>query len=102
MYTSEGIRGKADPKIVIPWDHVRKVHIGGQPVMRHVLTIRPEHGSFMARGVGGVRRRDVGRMLVVDHYPDHQWVDVFAHPGQPVLPRPNPVFAPALPRREEG
>jgi len=101
MYTSAGIRGKIDPKIVIPWDHVRKVHIGGQPVTRHVLTIRPEHGSFMAPGVGGVRRwgrGDVGHMLVADLYPDGQWIDVFALPGQPVLPRPHAVVAPDLPR----
>ena len=91
MYTSEGIRkARRDAHgrfVVIPWDRVAKIRVehpmgGTQEVTRHTLRITEDMVPLPAPGVGGVRRHDVGRTLVVDRTKDGDWIDVFALPGQ--------------------
>jgi hypothetical protein len=88
MYTSEGIRISVQAAVV-PWDRVQRVRIGGRRATRHVMWVTDEklrgHGVLPAPGVGGVRRHDVGRVLVADLFEDGQWIDAFALPGQKIL-----------------
>lgn len=79
-YTHEGlvvVRGLSTPRRELhAWDSVRVVRLkGGAVVTRYVLTVRREHTPFITRGLGLLRRGDVGRVLVVDRLPDHRWVD---------------------------
>jgi hypothetical protein len=83
MYTAEGIRTIS--RGTIPWDEVRKVRIHGKSVVRHVMHITEDKIPLPAAGVGGVKRHDIGRILVVDRYPDGQWIDAFALPGQKIM-----------------
>lgn len=80
MYTEEGLRSGTSvvSTKIIPWDRVRPVRFGnGARAIRHTLLLREEHFPLYlyATGLGGIRRTDVGRTLVVDRLPDGRWVD---------------------------
>lgn len=79
-YTHEGIavtRGLSTPRRELhAWDSVRVVTLkGGGVVTRYTVVVRESHVPLITRGLGLLRRGDVGRTLVVDRLPDHRWVD---------------------------
>lgn len=80
-YTSEGLvvtRILREPRReVFPWDSAREVVLrGGERAVRHAIVVRAEHVPLATyRGLGVLRRSDVGRVLVVDRLGDGRWVD---------------------------
>lgn len=83
-YLVEGLlRVTSFPKTVrvFPWTSSRRVRIAGKPAWRHTLQVTAEMipiGRTDVPGVGGLRRIDIGRTLVVDRYDDGTTIDVFA------------------------
>lgn len=80
LYTPTGYRRvsalrRGDVR-VFPWTTSRRVRIGGRPAFRYELEVTADLVPCMAPGVGGLRRRDVGRVLVVDVYDDGTVIDV--------------------------
>ena len=61
---------------IFPWTTTQRVRIGGRAAFRHELEVTADLVPCMAPGVGGLRRRDVGRVLVVDVYDDGTVIDV--------------------------
>jgi hypothetical protein len=80
LYTPTGYRRVSTlppfPVRLFPWTTSRRVRIGGRPAFRHELEVTAELVPCMAPGVGGLRRRDIGRVLVVDVYDDGTVIDV--------------------------
>lgn len=78
-YTEVGYRrvSALNPKNVrvFPWTSVRHVRIGRRRATRYTLVVPVEMIPCAAAGVGGLRRRDVGRTLVVDLYEDGTVID---------------------------
>jgi len=82
MYTPTGYRrvSALNPKNVrvFPWTTTRRVRIHGRRATRYTLLITADLIPCAAPGVGGLRRHDIGRMLVVDIYEDGSVIDALA------------------------
>lgn len=78
-YTAKGIKAG---RRLLAWDRVRRVRVGGQEVVRHERRIRASDLPFSSKYLGRMGQADVGRVLVVDHHRDGDWVDWVTEIGQ--------------------